>query len=755
MADQKKPFKVKIKYEDTEAARNLKKSGRVAGGVFKGILKVILTMILVLVITGTLVAGISAIYVMQDVDMEASLDLANIDYNYTTIIYGVNDENQPVEVQRIYANGENRVWVDLENVPEHLRWAFVCTEDKRFYQHNGVDFKRTIYSFANMVLGLSESRQGGSTITQQLIKNITMDNDITIQRKVTEIFRALNLEKHYSKSEILEAYLNVIGLGNGAHGVQSAANMYFDKDVADLTLAQSACLVAVTNNPTAYDPYTHPEENKKRQEYVLKNMLDQGKIDRKTYDAAVKEKIEFSTKNIKQNLSVWNYYVDQVIRDVTDALVEEKGYTREAAKASLFSGGYRIYTPMNVRIQNICEDFYKDIKNFPTFVKNKNGVTQQSAAVILDMKGQMVAVAGGVGKKEGSLVLNRATQSLRPNGSTMKPLGAYGPAMEYDMIHFSTMIEDSPLIDDETGKWPSNWYNSYLKKPITVDYALQRSVNTVATKVCDRLTPKASFNFVTTHLGLPLVKYQKVNGKVFSDMAVAPMAIGALTTGVTPTQLCAAYVPFANGGTYYEPITFNKVLDPNGNVILQKASKGITAFSSDTATVMNRLLQDCVSGPAALAKAAKMRGWEVMGKTGTTENASDLWFVGATPYYCGTVWIGYDQPAVQRSNNYPVNVWQKLMWKAHQGLPKKTFNYDNTVVKEKYCTKTGLLASDSCKSTAVGYYKASNIPGVCTECGHKPAPEKPSEPASQEEASSSETSSVPPDEQPSGEAPTD
>ena len=748
MAENKKPFKVKIKYEDTESTKALKQTGKVVGGVFKGALKAFLTMLLIIVITGTLVVGITAIYVMQDVDMEASLDLANIDYNYTTIIYGVDDTGEPIEIQRIYANGENRVWVDLEEIPEHVQWAFICTEDQRFHSHDGVDFKRTIFSFLNMFLGLSETTQGGSTITQQLIKNVTQDKDVTIQRKVTEIFRALNLEKHYHKDDILEAYLNVIGLGNGANGVQSAANIYFNKDVSELTLAEAACLVAITNNPTVYDPFTNPEQNKKRQVDVLWNMYTQGKIDEDTYNAAIEEELVFNDEKLVETLSVWSYYVDQVVWDAIDSLVEEKGYTEETARELIYSGGYRIYTPMNVRIQEICEDFYSTVDNFPTFRKNKEGKTQQSAIIIMDMKGQVVAMVGGVGQKEGSLVLNRATMSQRQNGSTMKPLGAYGPAVEYNLIHFSSVFPDTPFIEekDENGKvisrWPANWCRYYEKKDITVDYALQRSLNTVAVKVCDLVTPKTSYDFVTTRLGMDLVKYMKKGNQVFSDIAIAPMSIGALTTGVTLEEVCASYVPFANGGTFYEPITFTKIVDVNDEVVISNTPRGITAFSPDTATVMNRLLQNCIYGPNALATDAKIKGWEVMGKTGTTEDYSDLWFAGATPYYCGAVWIGYDIPEVQSANNYPVNVWQKIMSKVHQGMEVKNFTYDGSVIQKNYCTVTGKLASLECKSTRVGYYKSTYIPEECKECG-KPKEEVSSKPAEDTSKPAGESSSKP------------
>ncbi len=717
MADQKKPFQVHIKYEDSKTTKAVKKAGKAAGKVAKGVGSVIATVLLICVITGTLVAGIAALLVMQKVNTDATLDLSTVDLCYTTIIYGQDDNGDPVEVQRIYANGENRVWVDLEQIPEDLQYAFICTEDKRFKSHVGVDFKRVMASFINEIVQIFPNRQGASTITMQLVKNVTGDKDVSISRKVTEIFRAINLEKYESKDDILEAYLNTIAFANGINGVQSAATAYFNKDVSDLTLAECASIAAITQNPTYYNPYTNPENNKERQELMLYNMYDQGVITEEEYEAAVAEKLTFHKEVLDQQIySIWNYYVDQVVNDVIADLVAEKGYTREDAESRVFSGGLRIYTPMNPKIQEQCEKIFANKNNFP-LIKNPKGETQQGAAVVMDLKGNVLGMAGAIGEKTGSRVLNRAAQSKRQIGSTMKPLGAYAPGIEYDLITFSSMFHDSANTEAVPGgNWPSNWYGYHTKKMLTVDYALQNSVNTVATKVCSKVTAKRSFDFVTTKFGLDLVKYRSQNGQVYSDMNIAPMSLGALTDGVTPMDLTAAYAAFGNGGTYYSPITYSKVCDFTEEVIYEKKSISAKAMSSDTATVMNKLLQNVVFGPYGSGKESIFGKWELAGKTGTTESGTDFWYTGCSPYYACTIWFGYDTPYPSPNLQPCIRLWRQVMQPLHNGLPNKKFPVDATVKKLYYCSATGLIAGEKCKSKQVGWYKQSNIPETCEKC---------------------------------------
>lgn len=685
------------------------------GAVFANIGRVIAALIMVGIITGCIIAAVLTVYILRYINADEQISLDNLDMQYTTIIYAQSKETGEYEELQRLQTAVNRIWVDYDDIPQYMKDATIAIEDKRFWEHNGVDWKRTFGAFVNMFIPIYSGTQGGSTIHQQLIKNITGDNEVRIERKVQEIFRALNLNKRYSKEQVLEAYLNTIFFSNQSYGVQAAANTYFGKDVSELSLAECASIIGITNAPTAYNPFLYPENNKKRQEQILFEMHDQGMITDEEYEDAVNEKLVFQTEIVQERIApVYSYFVDHVIEEIIDDLVEEKGYTYERAQQMVNSEGLRIYATVDTQMQDYVTEYYSDVSNFPPV---GNAEYPQSACVITDTNGKILALAGGIGEKKGLREFSRATQALRQCGSSIKPIAAYLQAIENDVATWSTMYEDGPIqLNGES--WPVNHYGKYLG-PITIDEAIQRSTNTIPVKLVELLTPRRVFDFLHDKLGMEsLVDRKVVNGQVLTDVDIFPMALGGLTMGVSPLEMAGAYQIYANGGYYTEPYAYTTVTDADGNVILEKDTTPRRVISAETATIVNKLMQRVVYGPYGTGSGARFQqtpGITVAGKTGTTDEDKDQWFMGITPYYVTAIWLGFDEPERIIYGNYPPPlIYRQIMEPLHQGLEPKDFPIWGEVVQETYCTESGDLAGDDCTSTAVGWYKKSYLPGTCT-----------------------------------------
>lgn len=713
----KKMFSRRKKEGDVVSKKPLfsKKTKKIIQRISKGFLAIFL----IFVITGSVVLTVISIYVMKNVDATSEINLRDLKLNYTAIVYAKNEKGEDIEVKRV--NGlENRVWVDLNQIPKHVSYAFISVEDERFLEHTGVDWKRTVSAFANLFFNFFPGQPGGSTITQQLIKNITKEDDVSVTRKVEEIFRALNLEKNYSKEDILEAYLNYIGLGNNVNGVQAAANYYFGKQVQDLTIAEAASIAAITSYPVKFDPYTNPKNNKKQQEYVLEKMYDLGRITKEQYNEALAQELYFKKKD---TTVIQSYFVDNLINEVINDLVEQKGYTRNAAEAKIFYEGYRIYTTMDTKIQTILEEKYV---NDATFASKTTGIElPQSAMIVMDYNGEIKAVVGGRGVKTGNRVLNRAVDTTRQCGSSIKPLSVYSLAIERNLIHFSTKITDSPIDIVSEGKqikWPVNAYKGYLGS-ITIDEAIQRSTNTIPVKLCQTLTPQTSFDFLTKRLGFTtLVKSKKLpNGDVANDINLSGMAIGGLTDGVSLKEMASAFEIFGNKGVYTKAHSYTKILDKDGNEVLTNVPIPVQAISEDTSMVINRLLQRSVYGPYGTAAQAKIPNQPTAVKTGTTDSYNDRYVVGLSPYYVAAVWTGHDQPK-KLDTVYvysPAKIFGNIMTEIHKTIPTGEFYVSPNVVEHRYCPVTGLLANDNCPASSregeyIGYYRSSNLPEMCT-----------------------------------------
>ena len=621
------------------------------------------TILLIVLVTGLLFLCIFAYYVKNCLSTDLDVQLSDFTVSLSSsILYEDSDGNWQNLTN--LSSTENRVWIDYADIPKDMEHAAVAIEDKRFYKHKGVDWYRTTGAFINMFLSMKNDF-GGSTITQQLIKNLTKQDDITVQRKLLEIFQALEFEKSYDKEEIMEWYLNIVYFGEGCNGVYTAAETYFGKEPKDLTLAECASIIGITNNPSKYDPFISRENNKARQETILKQMYEQGYISKEQYDEAVAQELVFvRSESDDATQTIYSYYAEAVINDVLNDLVEQKGVSRDTARTLLYSGGYQVYSCYDPSIQQAIDDVYTDLDKMPQR-PSASGQQFESAIVIMDpYTGEIKGLSGGTGKKTINFGTNRATQSKRPPGSSLKPIATYGPAMELGLITQYTQVNDSPDIKLTGTSWYPKNSGGGNYGVITIREALQRSLNTVSAQILDKLTPRASYEFLKDKLG--------VTSLAESDCDYAPLALGQLTHGITVREMTQAYSAFVNDGVFTYGRTYSYVKDPSGEVVLENPARTIVAFKANTAWNMADMLCNAVN--SGTGSEARLSGMPVGGKTGTTTNNCDRWFVGFTPYYVAAVWTGYDMPEYMNfSGNPAAQIWKLVMDPIHKDLPTKSF----------------------------------------------------------------------------------
>lgn len=691
----------------------------------------LVSLFLIIIITMSIVVTAFTVYVMKFMDSTPEIDLDNVQLKSTTFIYAYDKDGNEVEIKRL-SKDENRVIISLDQVPQHVRDAFIYREDERFYDHSGVDFKRTFAAFANMFLHFYDNEFGGSTITQQLVKNITGDDARDPSRKIREIFTAMKLEKTYTKDKILEAYLNYIGFGGTTYGVEAASQKYFGKSVNEITVAQAASLAAIPKNPNI-TPFTNPEKNKKLQEFVLGQMLDNGAISQDEYETALDEDLHIvgqdQTEEEEEKPSeVQSYFVDMVIDDVTKEFMDLYGIDDyNTAYTKLADGGYKIYSTVDIDMQKEVEEKFRDSKTFSSETLSN---PPQAAFICMDYNGNIKAVVGGVGEKPGPMCFNRAVGSVRSPGSCIKPISTYGYGLSMDLYHWSSVVNDSPLQIKDNGKdmlWPNNYSNTWSMENMFIHYALLRSLNTVPAHLCQLETPKAVYDFMKNNMKIStLVDSMESNGKIYSDVNLAPLTVGSLSKGVTLKELVSAYQSFGNLGKIYEPTSYTKVIDSEGKTILEHQYLPTQAIDKDTAYVMNKLLANVVK-VGGTGVAAALKNTPLVGKTGTSEDWVDMSFVGCTPDYVSGIWYGYDEPnrydeklkkwvPNEARNTYysSSQVWKNVFGDIAEAEEGKAFP-ENPNIKEKYyCTITGKLASANCpRSATPGYYKPSNIPDYC------------------------------------------
>lgn len=720
--------------------------------------------------------------------IDTAPDVDDIDImplGYATFLY----DDAGNQIRKLAAPDSNRLPVTLEQIPVDLQHAVVAIEDERFYEHNGIDVKGILRA-GMKALTTGDFSEGASTITQQLLKNNVFTNWTSestqlerFTRKIQEQYLAIQVEKKTDKDTILENYLNTINLGAGSYGVQAAARQYFDKDVWDLNLSECATLAGITQNPTKFNPIINPDSNRKRRKEVLQHMLDQNYITQDQYDEALADDVysriqAAQEKNSSTENTVYTYFEDELTDQIINDLMNIKGYTKKQATNLLYSGGLKVYTTQDSKIQNILDEEYADPSNYPDTVQYEldyaltvtdpdgnqvnyskemlqlyfqnedpdfdllfdspeEGQTyvdkykasiladgskvlaervnfapqpQSSMSVIDQHTGYVKALIGGRGEKTASLTLNRATDTTRQPGSTFKIVSTYAPALNEKGMTLATTFEDEPY-EYPDGSPVNNATRSY-NGTTTIRTAIQNSINVVAVKCLEKVTPELGLkyldNFGFTTLAHGTEADKDANGNVWSDANLAT-ALGGITRGVTNVELCASYAAIANGGNYIKPIYYTKILDHNGNVLIENTAAERSVIKESTAFLLTSAMEDVVK--QGTGTACQLDNMPVAGKTGTTEAYNDLWFVGYTPYYTCTVWSGYDnnEKLPDYARNFHKALWKKVMTRIHEGLPSKEFEKPASVEKLSVCEETGLLPRAGCP-VITEYFDVGTMP---------------------------------------------
>jgi penicillin-binding protein 1A len=652
---------------DSKHIKNIIRGARAAAGAGSMILRAMLVVLLIAVMTLIFFACIFTVYAKASLSRVPEVNLDDFTANVSSVIYYSDPETGETAELAAIQSSEFRIWLEYGEIPLNVEHALVAIEDKRFYDHSGVDWYRTTAALVNMFLRMRDNF-GGSTITQQLIKNITRDDEGTVQRKFQEIFRALDFEKKYSKPEIVQWYLNIVFWGKGAYGIAAAADTYFGKDVSELSIAEIASLIAIPNNPSKYNPYSYPENNKKRQEDILGEMYIQGYISKYEYESAKLEPLEFRQgKKTSYNQVIYTWFEEAVINEASEDLAELRGISKDAARILLARGGYSIYSTFDPRVQKALDDVYEDVDGLPKTTGSKQQLL--SAMIIVDpYTGHIAGMSGNIGEKTENMLLNWATMDLgrRPPGSSIKPVAVYAPAMDAGLITPDTRVDDASgivLQGRKDGWYPHNDDFDHLGV-ISLRTAVVRSRNTIAAQILDKLTPAESYRFMTGKLGFDLVS---------ADEDYAPLALGQLTLGTTPQEMASAYTMFVNAGVRTEAVTYTSINDRAGNLVFENLPERTAAISEKTAYWMTSILHDAaVSGTGYEANLGSM---PTAGKTGTAGSSKDRWFVGYTPYYVAATWCGYKVPeTIKVSGNPASQIWKRVMSAVHSGLPKREFS---------------------------------------------------------------------------------
>ena len=720
--------------------------------------------------------------------IDTAPDVDDIDImplGYATFLY----DDAGNQIRKLAAPDSNRLPVTLDQIPVDLQHAVVAIEDERFYEHNGIDVKGILRA-GMKALTTGDFSEGASTITQQLLKNNVFTNWTSestqlerFTRKIQEQYLAVQVEKKTDKDTILENYLNTINLGAGSYGVQAAARQYFDKDIWDLNLSECATLAGITQNPTKFNPIINPDSNRKRRKEVLQHMLDQNYITQDQYDETLADDVysriqAAQERNSSTENTVYTYFEDELTDQIINDLMNIKGYTKKQATNLLYSGGLKVYTTQDSKIQNILDEEYADPSNYPDTVQYEldyaltvtdpdgnqvnyskemlqlyfqnedpdfdllfdspeDGQTyvdkykasilangskvlaervnfapqpQSSMSVIDQHTGYVKALIGGRGEKTASLTLNRATDTTRQPGSTFKIVSTYAPALNEKGMTLATTFEDEPY-EYPDGSPVNNATRSY-NGTTTIRTAIQNSINVVAVKCLEKVTPELGLkyldNFGFTTLAHGTEADKDANGNVWSDANLAT-ALGGITRGVTNVELCASYAAIANGGNYIKPIYYTKILDHNGNVLIENTAAERSVIKESTAFLLTSAMEDVVK--QGTGTACQLDNMPVAGKTGTTEAYNDLWFVGYTPYYTCAVWSGYDnnEKLPDYARNFHKALWKKVMTRIHEGLPSKEFEKPASVEKLSVCEETGLLPRAGCP-VITEYFDVGTMP---------------------------------------------
>lgn len=735
----------------------------------KGLLAVLNLSLIVLLAGGIIGASLGIGIFKGVIDTAPSIENVKVTpTGFSTFVYDL-EGNQ---IAKLISQNSNRIPVTQDMIPEDLAHAFVAIEDSRFYEHNGIDIKGIIRA---AYVGISNGfhfTEGASTITQQLLKNNvftdwTSEEGLadSLKRKIQEQYLAIELSKTMSKDEVLLNYMNTINLGQNTLGVQAASLRYFNKSVNSLTLSECAVIAGITKNPSRYNPISHPEENAKRREKVLNDMLEQGYISQAEYDEAMADDVYSRIQVVNEEADetlVNSYFVDALTDDVMDDLLAA-GYNETQAFTLLYSGGLKIYSTQDPEIQSICDEVFSNEENYPestrwqlsyvltirrsdgdfenystemmqSFYKEQNASynliydsTEEAYADIEYYKefvcgtdgevydekvtltpqpqvsltvqdqhtGYVVAMIGGRGTKEGSKTLNRATDTTRQPGSTFKIVAVYAPALDSAGLTLATMVNDAPF-NYTNGRPVSNWWGDEYRGLNSIRQGIIQSMNVVAVKTFTAITPQLGYDYLKNFGFSTIVDREEITygdkTYVYSDIQQST-ALGGLTHGVTNEELNAAYACIANGGTYIKPKLYTKVVDHDGNVILDNTEPETKqVIKETTAWLLTDAMQDVVTqGTGASVNFGNMA---IAGKTGTTSDYNDVWFSGYTPYYTATTWTGYDNNTKLRKGeerNLAKKLWRAVMSRIHEDLPAESFTMPSGIVQATVCSRSGKL----------------------------------------------------------------
>ena len=715
-----------------ELSQSAAATAKTVGGMAWKALKTILC---VLFISGVLVFLSVAAFLLSFRDIEAP-NLSAMSLNYSSFVYVDDEAGNATEYMTIHAD-ENRVWASLSDIPSYMKTAQVCIEDHRFCEHSGVDWRTTL----NAVLKLfSGGSGGGSTMTQQLIKNITEDKDYSILRKVREIFTALNLEKKYSKQQILEAYLNVVNYGGQNEGVEAAAQAYFGKNIGECTLAECALIAGITQNPSQYDPLIFPDEAKTRAQIVLDRMwelsdgIDDGDnqemyispemegqlvpITEEEYNQATAELAAMTfegdqsqdTESVEeqQDVNDWNWYIDTMFEDIVADLMDTYGYSYDIAVDMIYNSGLEIHSAMDPQIQTDLENMFVSGENMPA-----DPDIQAGLFVMDPYTGRVIAVVGSRDEREGVRLYNNATDATRQPGSSFKPLSVYSLGIETGEITYGSVLNDIPVPgyfgEGSTQEGPQNVSRQYTGA-MNVDEAIEVSQNAPAAWLAQTLTPESCYEWLTQKLHFTTLTEE-------DSHSLSAMALGGMSYGVTVREMTAAFCVFANGGYYYEPYTYTYVKDHDGNVILDnRDNTGEQVMSTENATVMNKLLHRPVEGyNGTAANIMYDIGVDMFAKTGTTDDAYDLTFMGGTNFCVAGIWNGYEYSAELYDSNTCKVTWRAVIeyLANNYDWSGKEWVLSDNVSQYAFCRSSGKLAGTNCYDTAYGWYDNNNLPGRC------------------------------------------
>ncbi len=723
--------------------------------------------ILLFLISAAVLGASAGIGVFKGI-LATAPDIGNIDVTpsgFSTFVYDI-EGNQTA---KLVSTDSNRIPVSMEMVPEDLAHAFVAVEDERFYDHNGIDIKGILRAAAIGIKNKFHFSEGASTITQQLLKNNvftdwTSEDSFAdrMKRKIQEQYLALELEKVMDKDDILINYMNTINLGQNTLGVQAASLRYFNKSVSDLNLSECAVIASITQNPTKYNPITHPEKNAERREKVLRHMLEQGYISQEQFEEAMADDVYSRIQIVDSEngeSTVNTYFVDALTDDVLEDLIAA-GYNETQAYTLLYSGGLKIYSTQDPAIQSICDEIFADESNFPENTKwylnyeltvvNENGdrtnystemfrsfwreaktgynliYTSQDEAymdielykeailqegdevftetisltpqpqvslVVEDQStGYVVAMEGGRGAKSGSRTLNRATDTVRQPGSTFKVVSTYAPALDSAGLTLATIIDDAPF-NYASGRPVANWYGEAYRGLSSLRDGIRDSMNIVTVKALTWITPQLGFDYLMNFGFTTLEERKEINGEIFSDIQQS-LALGGITNGVTNEELNASYACIANGGTYIKPKLYTKVLDHDGNVILDNTTpQSKQVIKETTAFLLTDAMVDVVTSGTGGSVNFGNGNMAIAGKTGTTSDYNDVWFSGYTPYYTATTWAGFDNNVKLSGDekNLAKKLWRTVMAKIHEDLPSQSFNVPAGIVTATVCSRSGKL----------------------------------------------------------------